>query len=746
MMSSAADGVSIWMAHQVIPVRAHVGECGVDGLEIGIARQEWRQHRLAHDLAEEEGDVRGLAGGEPQFDLMHCAGVQPDTARNRFERAAAADDCRPFHRCRPAEECATVTTRANDARPGRHHGRERHAVRELAGLRIACRHRAAVAHERRLHEAPARFRRRPQDPVHVVEDRQAPPALRAIGDLQPHDAHRIVPRHEDLDPGLDVVRRRAEVRASDSMTHLERGARCRRRARHRRPEHTLLVVVAQVDGVRVRIEHRVVEPCRQAVLAAVAVPRRTGAGFAHDAAEVRVGDDVRPRLRWQVLETARAAAKPHHVLAPRGREAPDAVGEREVSEIDRRRVGPRGRIRGRGCQVARRRHDHGLEPLCRGHPGVATGRALDGQCQVLPPLRDRRTRIRERRHGRVHIQHGARQRLTRCGLGRLHADACKACRRRAPRGVEHGIDVALVRHASSARLEFAPLRSQSQHEGRGRARSRLQFDRTPQTENRIENIADRRREPRRIAQCLGCSDAAAATQEPRAIGLELRFAGADEGVIQPRRSLVCRAWPAPRQERRRVAVVIRLYEEFGEAGMCGVRRRRRQHGLEVGRDFEAPERIAAVVQRQAPHLARGVDGDGDFQRAVEFQEWRGVEDGDTRAPFGRSGRRAARTQDGEPAAREIAHVDTQAGRIEPWVDRPRGHGEGAGKRHAGGIAVQEHGVRAVRNDAGAAHDVEARASHRAAGCADGDRVHDFASEPQACARWRPRVPLEMTSL
>jgi len=68
------------------------------------------------------------------------------------------------------------------------------------------------------------------------------------------------------------------------------------RRRCRRPENAALLI-ADVERLHCRVEHRVVGPAGETIALAVAKPGETGPGFTDQCAEARVGNDIHPWRR-----------------------------------------------------------------------------------------------------------------------------------------------------------------------------------------------------------------------------------------------------------------------------------------------------------------------------------------------------------------------------------------------------------------------------------------------------------------
>ena len=138
--------------------------------------------------------------------------------------------------------------------------------------------------------------------------------------------------------------------------------------------------------------------------------------------------------------------------------------------------------------------------------------------------------------------------------------------------------------------------------------------------NRIEHRAGRARQ-RAAVERRRVGRRAAAAEEARAIGLP--FDGAAqapvdaEHVERPDRRLVRAARPPAEEEAGALRVELGLDEQLAERRMREVVLGRCQHHLGIARDLDFARPVAAVGDRQPPHLDVVFGRDGDLQLRLE---------------------------------------------------------------------------------------------------------------------------------
>ena len=140
----------------------------------------------------------------------------------------------------------------------------------------------------------------------------------------------------------------------------------------------------------------------------------------------------------------------------------------------------------------------------------------------------------------------------------------------------------------------------------------------PQARDRVEHRARRVGQRAPVLDRAGVADAAAAPQEPRAVGLVLRRADGlsldRRHVRDPDRLFVLRARPPRGEDRFEMGHELRLDEEVGERGMGPVGGRRRERQLRVRRDFDLARPGSEVRDGNEPDLRVVLRRDHDLQR------------------------------------------------------------------------------------------------------------------------------------
>ena len=227
-----------------------------------------------------------------------------------------------------------------------------------------------------------------------------------VGQRQPRDLDRVVHRDELGQLEGDAMRVVGEMRVAMTVPHQVFAELVPYRERRRAPEHPTLLV-AHIEHVARRVAHGIVRPGREQVLLAVDGPGASGARVGHEAAEIRIREDVDPR-RGRPL----SLTEHHHVFASVGIEAAQAI---EVFEC-------RGRSR-RICRPCchRRRCREG-NTSCR---RIGTRRQFD--------LLGERSSPTGKRHARDRLQDNplhSRERFSlngeRCALNlRVFRGACR---------------------------------------------------------------------------------------------------------------------------------------------------------------------------------------------------------------------------------------------------------------------------------------------------------------------------------
>ena len=169
-----------------------------------------------------------------------------------------------------------------------------------------------------------------------------------------------MPGNADLGFLAQLVALVPEFAVAEAVTHLVVAiAGCR--AGEEGPELSG-VLVAEVEGLGVRIQEGIVGPGREPVFATVLAPGVSRPALAHQTPEAFVGEDIDPGLRRQTVEPAGFAAQVEDVLGAAAGEAAVAVGELQG-------FAPRHRLRrwhsGNGEAGAGRGKSGGLRPAQR---------------------------------------------------------------------------------------------------------------------------------------------------------------------------------------------------------------------------------------------------------------------------------------------------------------------------------------------------------------------------------------------
>ena len=221
-------------------------------------------------------------------------------------------------------------------------------VAEVVAVAVAGVERAVVGRDLGVDMRRVLLTQVAEHPFDVAGGGEAAAARAVVAQHQARELHRIVERDEYRQ--LAVHRRLVVLEHAIAEAVAGAVRRCglvvarvaRGRPRGRRPD-LAAVLVAQEDFLAAGVGHRVVVPGREPQLMGVLAPGVGAAGLRHDRAEARVGDDVDPG-RGRPMH----AVGGDHVLTPVGREAANAVEERQRAGVltRRRRHGGLGRARG----------------------------------------------------------------------------------------------------------------------------------------------------------------------------------------------------------------------------------------------------------------------------------------------------------------------------------------------------------------------------------------------------------------
>ena len=168
-----------------------------------------------------------------------------------------------------------------------------------------------------------------------------------------------------------------------------------------------------------------------------------------------------------------------------------------------------------------------------------------------------------------------------------------------------------------------PVRRHAGGEGHPHERTRHQPEPFAQRRHRIEHRAGRARQ-RAPVERGGIGRRTAAAEEPRAVRLPLDGAAEPsvdaEDVKGPGRRLVGGARAPAEQQAGALRVVLRLDEQLPERGVGDVVLGTRQHDFRVARHLDFAGPIAAIGNREPPHLDVVLRRDG--HRAAAFRNRR----------------------------------------------------------------------------------------------------------------------------
>ncbi len=333
-------GTSPHAARQHLPRQPVVDE------QVGAARGCCDRERAARVVPENRdfGELRIEVGGAPMRDVrdrvVRAAGFaeQHDqlARRARRQRDPAADrearidaDSTPARRHTLAaegrrngriagrpEECAPVAGPESGVGEVAVHD----AITERCAPRVVRQQRPAGGIAGRDDVGAVDTSRRPEREVEPGADVDPPRAARHVAQREPRDLDRTVARHEQQQRGFDAIDAALESRVADAVARHAGPARANR-LRGRGP-YAATVGITQVDHFGRRIGDRIVQPRRDAVLLAVDRPGMAAPFGRRHEAEIRIGDDVRPRRGGR-----RVAVEANHVFA-------SVIGETAVAIVE----------------------------------------------------------------------------------------------------------------------------------------------------------------------------------------------------------------------------------------------------------------------------------------------------------------------------------------------------------------------------------------------------------------------------
>ena len=279
---------------------------GEKGREVGGAGAGDQLLRLllGGGFAEQEHDLRGLAGLQLQPGLQRAAGVVAGADRVG-QRRVAGQGQRSVQRAVAADELAAVAGPGQSTPAGAGLSRiggaahaqigEGHAGAEIETPRVARQQGAGLGIHRGGDERRRGRSRAAQHPFDIGGDRHAACPSGAVGEGEAGDLHRVGERHELQQVEGDAVRLVLEATVALAVAGDVAGGLADRQ-RGRAPEVAGLLV-ADVEGLAGRIAHRIVRPGREVVLLAVHRPGGAAALGRDLEAEAGVADHVEPGRR-----------------------------------------------------------------------------------------------------------------------------------------------------------------------------------------------------------------------------------------------------------------------------------------------------------------------------------------------------------------------------------------------------------------------------------------------------------------
>ena len=288
-----------------------------------------RRAGLAERAHERAGFVRVGRGAEAEDDLPRLPVLELERDLDRgagiHQRAHATRQMHALERRGPRQ--VAVAADELEAIPGQRalglvHVEERDPLAEL-GVEGIAREQGAAARIELGDHVHRRLRREvAQHPFDVARHRKRAAAARRVSKPQHDELHRLVGRDVDALLAFDAVLGVLEDAVAEAMAAAVLASPSRRQRRGRPVASAL--VVADIEGLSRGIADRIVVPGREAILVRVLAPGVAHAAFGHDAAEVRIRDDVDPGRRGRLAGTAH-----DDVLAPVRREAAQPVVERD---------------------------------------------------------------------------------------------------------------------------------------------------------------------------------------------------------------------------------------------------------------------------------------------------------------------------------------------------------------------------------------------------------------------------------
>ena len=653
----------------LLPERTHLCERRVDGTGAAVALDQAVRLAGVGDLAEQNGALDVGAGGDVDAELQSGARVEPGPGAT-VEHARVCDGGGGNCAAIAAEEGRAITAQIDRARARRlDQGGERNQLAELTAARVMREDRLALAVE--LGDDGRRGLRgqHAEHQVCVRENRQVSRAAAGVAQREPRDLHRVMARDECQNLVLEPVGDVPPAAVADAMARLAR-LRVLRRSGKRQPEAASRFV-PDVQRLAVRIDHRIVRPRRQAVLAAVRAPGVARPALAREESAPLVGDDVDPRHGRRAGDD---------VLRP-------VVAEAAVAVVQLQAL--RSRCRGAIC---------GPVGSPRARRSAAGGRQI--RPLLLRELQAERLPVRTRLLGSSErasaIENRAGELLQRLGRSVVEPEAAAQRLLALLGSCEYALHFA-TDVATQVDGIFTAVRDR-EHHVEDRARSRLEPHAAAQSEHRVEDVADRCAERRSRRHRQRPCQRSVAADEAQAVRLVLELSFAPQPVREPASPLGRAARPAAGEQDFILDGELGLNEELGERRVAVVRLERLQHDLGVAGDLDRPGPARAVAHEQSPHLdiASRIDADAKtrLDLVVDPVDRHYAQGGIDRV---RGGFHAGRLMTGGPdgSVLEISKVDEKPEPVLGAVGVPVGERRAPALRKPGPRAGQQHRVRPV---------------------------------------------------
>ena len=287
-VESRVRGGDLYGAEPPLPGGIVFGKRLFGRLDVSPMHREARRLGGIASLSEHEDDLLRSAGGQIDVDLKRRAGVS-DVAECSIE-TPGREAGRSGWIALPAEKRRAVTGQAVRRSAG---GKKRRAVAEFGIPAIARDQRPAFEIETADQMRSRRAGHRAKQPFGIICGCKPAAAVARIGQGQQRQLHRSIGRDEDGETLFEAFFVALPGRGAGTVADLA-GRIAAGRQRGRRPDLGCFLV-AQIERLGLRIDHRVVRPWREAMLAAVDGPAEAQSRFRDDGAKALIRQHVAPR-------------------------------------------------------------------------------------------------------------------------------------------------------------------------------------------------------------------------------------------------------------------------------------------------------------------------------------------------------------------------------------------------------------------------------------------------------------------